>query len=606
MNEVLLQISDAFEARPQRPRDETWLPNGFTRILGAITEYTDVNEATLWAATLLLSVMERGGSCLPLELIATLNETMRLPGELRNLTVEEWKGLLKGDAYGDGEKLVRPLVVHDGRLYFDRYLRLEREIVRRLLLPLGQGATAEPSSWTMIIDEVFGVEENSKLQREAALNLFKTRVAVLAGGPGTGKTFTVAKILVALHRSTGGRATVKLCAPTGKAAQRIKESLSKAVEELDPSIAAEIIEGLQPTTIHKLLRITPLSARRHRSNPLHVDFVICDETSMVDLVLLNELLRSISEDTRILLVGDPNQLQSVDVGSVMTDLVEATKSGLPGTTLDYVHRVLDDENASTSSRAVMLEFFSHIRHDRIPEALAILERGDDALKHVAFSDSDEMGEGVENVTRTVVTRAKQLIAFGERATERSDWTPALDSTMVLAAQHRGPLSRTWWVEKISELIGFREGAVPAFVGLPVLVTSTDRSNGVTNGDTGLIIRDIDGRPVYIPSTVQTSAVSDDVMAGALPPTAIHNWQPWYAMTIHKSQGSEFDNVIVSITPGTRLLSKELLYTAVTRAKKTVTILGTSEDIEKALRSPAKRYSGLKEIFQEISSINREV
>ncbi len=605
MNEVLLKIADAFEARPQRPRDETWLPNGFTRILEAITEYTDVNEATLWAATLLLSVMERGGSCLPLEFIATLNETKRLPDGLKILSVEEWKDLLIGDAYGDGEEVVRPLVVHDGRLYFDRYLRLERDIARRLMLPLGQGATPEPSSWTQIIDEVFGTDENSKLQREAALNLFKNRVAILAGGPGTGKTFTVAKMLIALHRSTGGKATVKLCAPTGKAAQRIKESLSKAVEDFVPSIAAEIIEGLQPTTIHKLLRITPLAARRHRSNPLHVDFVICDETSMVDLVLLNELLRSISKDTRILLVGDPNQLQSVDVGSVMTDLVEATKSGLPGTTLDYVHRVLDDENASTSSRAVMLEFFSHIRHDRIPEALAILERGDDALKHVAFSGLDEMGDGGENVTGTILARAKQLVVFGEGAAERSDWTPVLDSTMVLAAQHRGPLSRTWWVEKISELVGFREGAVPAFVGLPVLVTSTDHSNGVTNGDTGLIIRDTDGRPVYIPSTLQSSEVSDNAMAGALPPTAIHNWQPWYAMTIHKSQGSEFDNVIVSITPGTRLLSKELLYTAVTRAKKTVTIIGMYEDIEKALRSPAKRFSGLDKTFNEIFSDNRK-
>ncbi len=340
--EVLQDIEARFEQNESRERDEQWLPRGFTHILRTLLNYDNVNEATLWATALLMTVMERGGSCLPLSLISGLREVSRIPEAMQRMTVEEWKVQLRGDVFGDGLELVRPLVVENDRLYFDRFLRLERDVAQRLMTELDPGALRQPESWNQIIDDIFEDDESSRMQREAALNLFKRRVAILAGGPGTGKTTTVANMLVALHKSTNGDFSVKLCAPTGKAAQRIKESLAIAVAKIDASLTEAIVGNLTPTTIHKLLGIRPGAARRQQSAHLHVDFVICDETSMVDLALLDELLRAIAPETRLLLVGDPNQLQSVDVGTVMSDLVAAMRFGLGGTTLETVFRVSND------------------------------------------------------------------------------------------------------------------------------------------------------------------------------------------------------------------------------------------------------------------------
>jgi exodeoxyribonuclease V alpha subunit len=598
LRDVLSEIADAFEWRESRARDEQWLPSGFTHIMSAILDFDDLNEETLWAVALLMSVMERGGTCLPLSFVPSIKETSRLPDELQALDVEGWKKILVGDAFGDGGTHVRPLVVANDRLYFDRFLRLERDVAMRLLEPLGVGALPEPANWIDEVGRIFEDDLESALQKEAALKLFENRVAILAGGPGTGKTTTVAKLLISLHRATAGTFSVKLCAPTGKAAQRIRESLVNALQEHAPEIASEISHRLIPTTIHKLLSIRPAAARRRRTDPLHVDFIICDETSMVDLALLDELLRAVAPESRLLLVGDPNQLQSVDVGTVMSDLVAATQLGLPGTTLDTVFRVSADGGLDEQGRETILSFFKAIRHDDVAEALRLLDTGTSVITHVDVTNGSQLASGGDELFDLVFERADALMSLGESNAPREDWRSALESTMVLAAQHKGPFSRTWWVDHITKHLEIRLGPAPSVVGVPVLITATDHSNGVTNGDTGLIVRSADGRPTYQPAILPSTAAVDDAQAGALSPTAIHDWQAWWAMTIHKSQGSEFDQVIVSITPGTRLISKELLYTAVTRAKKRVIIVGLRSDIEKALRTPARRFSGLAEIIEE--------
>ena len=598
-SDLLLEIANQFEWNESRERDEQWLPRGFTHILRSLLNYDNVNEATLWATALLMTVMERGGSCLPLTFISGLRETSRIPDALQRLSVEEWKARLQGDVFGDGLDLVRPLVIENDRLYFDRYLRLERDVAQRLMAELDPGALAQPESWNQFVTEIFGNEEDSAMQREAALSLFQRRVAILAGGPGTGKTTTVAKMLVALHKSTDGDFSVKLCAPTGKAAQRIKESLANAVAEIDATLTKSVVGNLTPTTIHKLLGIRPGAARRQQSAHIHVDFVICDETSMVDLALLDELLRAIAPETRLLLVGDPNQLQSVDVGTVMSDLVAAMRFGLSGTTLDTVFRVSNDGSLDQAERDLLMNFFRAIRHDDIPEALGLLTSGSGVLQLVEAGARGNIEKTGETVIQEIVDRARLLATAAVQSPLPADWKPILESTMVLTAQHRGPLSRTWWVERVARELEIHLGPTPGSVGTPVLITATDHANGLTNGDSGLIVQSAEGRPVYIPSVTSQSEASDDASSNALSPATIREWQPWWAMTIHKSQGSEFKEVIVSVTPGTRLLSKELLYTAVTRAKSKVVVVGRLEDIELALSSPAKRFSGLAEIIEKM-------
>jgi exodeoxyribonuclease V alpha subunit len=593
MSESTLEaIAKALESKDPANSDAPKLPVGATTLLQQLSWYDNVNDATLWAAALLLVVMNRGGACIKLsELTSLPGLSAVLPAPFNAYGEDEWRAALVGDVFGDGKDQVRPLVISDDRLYVDRVVRMEREIARHLVMPLGPAALPEPDDWASTVSSLF-TTEGSDLQRELASSLFSQRVTVLSGGPGTGKTFTVATIILAIYRATGGNAAVKICAPTGKAAQRINESLAVTLAKAgsEDEERADILGQTKATTIHKLLGITPLAPRRRRSDPLHVDFVICDETSMVDLAVLSELLRATSEDTRILLVGDRNQLPSIDVGSVMDDLFDA-KDHLRAVELDKLFRL--DEGIAADDRELLINFFAAIRDRNTSEALALLDSGSSVLSHIDVTDDGELGEGGEAVVAKVIERAELLVSLATLDADPMAIKEALEGVMVLAAQHRNPLSRYWWVNKIAPTVYMSPlPQLPVRKGLPVLVTKTDAANGVTNGDTGLIREGANGRLIFSPTMVAASDVSDEVEVRALPATAIHDWQPWWAMTIHKSQGSEFGHVIVSITPDTRLLSRELLYTAVTRAKSKVTIIGRRSDIEKAITTETPRYSGL--------------
>jgi|GEM_PF-932480 len=603
---TLASIASVLESADTSNSDASKLPIGGVKILEQLALYDDVNDATLWATALLLVIMDRGGACIKLSELSSLPELSSvLPAPFNTFGELEWTQALTGDVFGDGKEKVRPLVISDGRLYVDRLLRMEREIARNLVMPLGTGALPEPENWKDILALLF-TTKGSGPQKQVAESLFSQRVTVLSGGPGTGKTFTVATILLALHKATKGKASVKICAPTGKAAQRINESLEAALSIAGSGIEerAEILGQTKATTIHKLLGITPLVPRRRRSDPLHVDFVICDETSMVDLALLSEMMRATSEDTRILLVGDRNQLRSIDVGSVMDDLVDA-KAHLRAVELTTLFRL--DEGMGAGDRELLSAFFTAIRDGDASKALRLLENESSVLSHVEVTESGEMGDGGQEIIELVIARAEGLIDLASRDSDPKDIKKGLEDVMVLAAQHHKPLSRTWWVDRIARSVRMWPlPALPNCKGMPVLVVKTDPINGVTNGDTGLIREGTKGRLIFSPTSLTTSLVSDDVSGRELPPTAIHDWQPWWAMTIHKSQGSEFGHVVVSITPETRLLSRELLYTAVTRAKSKVTVVGRRADIEKAISSETPRFSGLVEKIAAAALAKREI
>ena len=581
-------LVDSFEWRRGRPADESWLPQGALHIIDTLFTFGDVNEPTQWAVALLLSVIENGGTCLPLEDINSLRESHRLPEALRGASPDEWASFLTGASFGDGDSIVRPLVLREGCLYFDRLWRLEQSVAKHLLTPIGERARQDPPTWHDVVRDLFGPPSADNQQQVVASQLFSHRTQILAGGPGTGKTFTVAKLILAAHRATDGAATVRLCAPTGKAAQRIKESLLAVLAEIAPHEVEAFRDTVQPTTIHRLLGINPVLQRRRSKEPIHADLVIVDEVSMVDVVVLEELLSALDENSRLLLVGDPQQLQSVDVGSVMADIVAAASPALPVTTLKTVHRVSHD---SRNERSQLLAFFDAVREARVDEALEQLRSGGTSLRFVEIPESGESGVDEAAILSPVQTRARDLV-IAARNSDDAAWRVAMTSTMVLTAQHNGPFGRLWWVDRVASELGVSVLGAPISLGTPVLITSTDHANGLINGDVGLIVANADGT-TRLQLLTADLADDDDAVVTKLRPSVVTHWQPWWAMTIHKSQGSEFDNVVVAITPGTRLLSRELLYTAVTRAKRSVTIIGTASDVENALRTPARRLTGLR-------------
>ena len=589
---TVTEIAQAFARGEEFSRDRVILPVGFDRSLAMLARrYGDLNEATLWALALLLVVIEAGGTCLPLDQVGEIRGFDALPSNLRAYSSDDWRAALTGSAFAKDGGEATPLIVAFDRLYFDRFYQLETAVAKDLLAPLDEtdpeAVLQKPEHWTAICDAVF--TESDGLSRHVAEEFWESRSYVLAGGPGTGKTYTIAKLLVALHRAGINLDDVSLCAPTGKAALRMQRAINDAMVTSGQSLGET--QEVHAKTIHSLLSLTPMAPRRSSVTALNTKLVICDETSMVDIALLQELLRSLPSSARIILVGDPNQLQSVDVGSAMHDLLQAKERGaIASTVLEVVHRI--DDALEAIARAELLEFFAEVRSATLADrAMSLLDQDMSSVTFVPFDPDQPALAQVEPALKLAVERARHLRALGSEPRDDAAIAKALTSTMVLTAQHEGVLSRTWWVNEIAAA-AHAPSLRADHSGLPLLITATDRANSLVNGDTGLLIDTAAG----VSFTRGDLSGSDP-----LPASALRHFQPWWAMTIHKAQGSEFDSVVVAITPGSRLISKELLYTAITRAKRHVIIVASRADLRYAIEHPAKRFTGLFEALIEAAS-----
>lgn len=578
---IIREVVAVLGAAVDDDQDLHSLPRGAAQILSSIDRhYGELPEPVVWATALVLIALSRGGTCLPLDRVASLPEAEKLPSELRRLSAEEWLEHLAPITHRDTGD-IEPLCVRHDSLYFDRYFAMESEIAQRLCAPLPSDAAAMPARFVAAAEEIFATSESENLPLAAALGVWSHRCYVLAGGPGTGKTTTIARFLAALEASLVGEDSfprVRLCAPTGKAAQRMGEAIAAAVRVIDlpEETKTQLLNRVQPTTIHSLLGITPVQPRRRHDDYIPADIVICDETSMVDVALMNELVRALSPTTRIVLVGDPNQLQSVDAGSAMGDIVDAMRHGhIAGTELTVVRRV------SGTNRDVLLQLFEAVRHGDADAAISLLSNSTSGVTWIPLNA--ERPDVPDEVMAQVLARSRELraVASNDDASPE-DVRRLLTSVMVLVAQHQGPLGRNWWVRRVADAENINVSGAPRTIGTPVLITQSDRGAKLVNGDDGVVRQSATG-PVFD---------SGGSLPVRLRPAAITHWQPWYAMTIHKSQGSEFQRVIVSVTPGTRLLSRELLYTALTRAKEEVTVIATPDDLRWAIERPVARLTGL--------------
>ena len=436
------------------------------------------------------------------------------------------------------------------------------------------------------------------LQRRAALRGMRAGVSIIAGGPGTGKTYTVARLLAAAHLIAAGEGRqlqVALAAPTGKAAARMGEAVKAAVLALeadgviDGELAATLVATV-PTTIHSLLGWRSRTRFLHdRADPLPHDMVIVDETSMVSLPLMAKVLDAVRPDARLVLVGDPFQLASIEAGTVMRDVVGPAgdlagprpDGGAPlagrVTVLQRMHRF--DESSSIAALA------QAVRRGDADAALGLLGEGLDDLAWVAPDDL----VGVDDVATEVEAVGVEVVS----AARRGDVARALAAAgriKVLTATRQGPLGLEEWTERIERGIGHAD---PAFVrrrrwhiGRPVLVTANDRANRVFNGDTGVVVDGSGGMEV---------AMADGDGIRRLAPSRLDQVETWWAMTVHKSQGSEFPHAVVSL-PDWRspILTRELLYTAITRARDRLTVVASESALRTAIDRPLVRASGLQD------------
>jgi len=516
----------------------------------------------------------------------------------------------------------RPLYLKGSNVYLNRLWVDEVAVARDLL---GRAAAPAPEVDEALLVEGLGQlfreepgdEDPDHLQPTAAAAAVLRRFSVIAGGPGTGKTTTVARVLALLEAQAGaaGRPPplVALAAPTGKAAARLEEAVRAEAERLEIDAAArDRLQALRGTTIHRLLGFEPGNRtrfRHHAGNQLRHDVVVIDETSMVALSMMARVLEAVQPDARLVLVGDPEQLASVEAGAVLGDVVGPASAGFcMGDTARMCveavtgFRVPERTVHQRSPIGDSVVTLRYVRRHRgaIADLARAIHQGDadGALEVLARRASnvtwigERAGDGHPglDLVRTLAVESGRAAIEAARAGQARAALEALGAFRLLCAHRRGPEGVTTWTRQIEawltgEVEGFSTGA-DWYVGRPVIITENDHAMQLFNGDVGVVVRG-DARPM-----VAAFERGSDVVT--VSPTRLAAVDTVYAMTVHKSQGSQFHTVAFIVPAvGSRLLTRELLYTAVTRAQERLILVGAEESVRAAVARPISRASGLQ-------------
>lgn len=536
------------------------------------------DESVALAVALTVRALRTGSVCVEL---ASVAEGTEAP-ELAWPEPTAWLAAVRASSLVAGKVLRLYDIPSGALLYLDRYWREEEQVCADLLaLSTPHAGAAEPAAF----DRLFPPEYHE--QRSAAEIALTQAVTVLTGGPGTGKTTTVARLLALLAEQdeTSGRPGLRiaLAAPTGKAAARLTEAVSGEIARLDPA-DQQRLAGLQARTLHSLLGSRPGNSSRfkhHRANRLPHDVVVVDETSMVSLTLMARLLEAVRPQARLILVGDPDQLASVEAGAVLADLVDglAARPGTRVAILTTAHRY----------KKPIGELAAAIRAGDGDTVIALLRSGGEHREWIDVATPAALGEQIARIAVPHALRVRQAALLGNAGEALRN----LDEHRLLCAHRDGLHGANHWNRQVRRWVSEQTGDpvwADWYAGRPLLITANDYALGVRNGDTGVVVARADG----LRAVIATASGPVDFATGRL-----SDVDSMYAMTIHKSQGSEADEVTVLMPPvESRLLTRELFYTAVTRAKHKVRLIGSEASVRAALERRAVRASGLAQRLRE--------
>ncbi|WP_411849295.1 exodeoxyribonuclease V subunit alpha [Stenotrophomonas sp. LGBM10] len=543
---------------------------------------------------------------------------------------EEWLAQLRASPWvdvpdaADGEAGDVPLVLENGLLYLRRYREYERRLAIGLQRVASQPQAADdPAALAALFAQLFpqahaGIDH----QARAAAVALRHSLVLVTGGPGTGKTTTIARLLVLLAaqavQADRPLPRVALAAPTGRAAERMAESLRLAVQRLRlVGIAPSLCDAMPSTgtTLHRLLGVIPDSPRfrHHRDNPLPFDVVVVDEASMIDLPLMTKLVDAVASGTRLVLLGDPDQLPSVEAGDVLSAILRASGDGL-GTQADdaqalrtllapaalqplaaampFAGRRVQLQRGYRQTDALDLAPLAHaVREGDSATALALLRGGALAGVHFHEDQADPLQHHREH-----------LLAHWRSLGEAADPGQALANAgriRLLTAVREGPQGARGLNARIEAMLAGvpRPGMTPGyFHGRLLLITENSYRHRLFNGDIGICLGDRHGAVMaWFPGDAADQP-------RAFHPGALPAHESAFAMTVHKAQGSEFDEVWLQLPRrDNRVLSRELVYTGMTRARHALHVLGSVEVIQAALARHASRLSGLAMRLQAVPS-----
>ena len=507
---------------------------------------------------------------------------------------------------------VRPLVLENGLLYLRRYRQYEARLAGQLRRI---GARSLPDTGIEAVAPLFArlfPQARQDQQARAAALALRRALLLVTGGPGTGPTTTIARLLllrIAQARATGVEAPrIALAAPTGRAADRMAESLGRARARLgeDGGVDAALLAAMpdQAQTLHRLLGPVPGSSdfRHHADNPLPLDIVVVDEASMVDLPMMCKLVEAIADGSQLVLLGDPDQLPSVEAGDVLAAILAAAG---PGDVLLAEDAAALAPLLGTGEGPVPVEPGGlrgrrvHLQHGWRQDAglrlapLADAVRGGDAAAALGLLRSDALGAVRlhEGVADPLQSDEAGLFAHWRALATAPDPDAALAQggrLRLLTALREGPQGSRALNGRIEALLsGSRIGTPPAWLpGRLLLVTENSYRHGLFNGDVGVCLADGNGTPLaWFPGG------SEGVRA--FHPAALPAHESAFAMTVHKAQGSEFDQVWLQLPArDNRVLSRELVYTGITRARRELHLAASAAVLEAALSRHARRVSGL--------------
>lgn len=475
----------------------------------------------------------------------------------------------------------KPLVLSEDRIYFYKYWLYENSLAAKVLeLSKLPGKYMEKGLPVKNVFVKLFQDPRSFEQKNAAEEVIKNRFSVITGGPGTGKTTTVAKIIAGIL-SIFPEERIILAAPTGKAAARMTEALhGETGKSIKGVVADEIIKKinlLEGQTIHRILGKKFGKPEKNRKNPINADLIIVDEASMIDIAVFSELLDAVSEETSLILLGDKDQLASIDAGNVLADIC-ACRELLPEGTVSELktsHRFDEHPGIGKLAKAVN-------EQKKASEIMDICKERDLGFREIK-------PETAKKEMEKIVADAEEKYKFlSDKSLDPKEILKKLNNFKILCPSKED----FFGVDNINRQIAEAFGKQPDTVynGRPVMITKNDYTNNLMNGDCGVILERNRETKAYF---LQGESIASFDISG------LTAFETVYAMTIHKSQGSEYSSVhIVLPERDMPMLTKELLYTAVTRARQQVKITAKESVLEYTLQNRASRNSGFKEALRK--------